>query len=180
MAILTFYKNALVSNYACNAFIFTGVRPYNAEYKVIDGIKYGLLTNGTAEVIDYTLGAGGKDNGDVTIPSVVTDDEGKEYRVTRIRSLAFYAKGNFNKITIGDNIEAIDRNAFIMSNVYEVVFGDQAKEIPDNAFENAGVRKLTIGASVKRIGKRAFRMCNVGEITCKSPWKKGLQDVQCR
>ena len=164
-----FYKNALVSNYACNAFIFTGVRPYNAEYKVIDGIKYGLLTSGTAEVIDYTLGAGGKDNGDVTIPSVVTDDEGKEYRVTRIRSLAFYAQGNFNKITIGDNIEAIDRNAFIMSNVYEVVFGDKAKEIPDNAFENAGVRKLTIGASVKRIGKRAFKMCNVGEITCKSP-----------
>lgn len=163
-----FYKNALVSGYACNATIFTGVRPYDAEYKVIDGIKYGLLTNGTAEVIDYTLGGGGKENGEVTIPSVVTSD-GQEYRVTRIRSLAFYAKGKFDKITIGDNVETIDRNAFIMSTVTEVVFGDKAKEIPDNAFENASVRKLTIGASIKRIGKRAFSMCNVGEITCKSP-----------
>ncbi len=163
-----FYKNALVSGYACNATIFTGVRPYNAEYKVIDGIKYGLLTNGTAEVLDYTLGGGGKENGEVTIPSVVTN-EGKEYRVTRIRSLAFYAKGKFDKITIGDNIETIDQNAFIMSSVEEVVFGDKAKEIPDNSFANASVHKLTIGASVKRIGKRAFSMCNVSEITCKSP-----------
>ena len=164
-----FYKNALVNRYAYNAYIFTGVRPYNAEYKVIDGIKYGLLTNGTAEVIDYTVGGTGyRENGEVTIPSVVTN-EGKEYRVTRIRSLAFYSKGKFDKITIGDNVETIDRNAFIMSTVTEVVFGDKAKEIPDNAFENAGVNKLTIGASIKRIGKRAFRMCSVGEITCKSP-----------
>lgn len=163
-----FYKNALLPKYACNAYILTGVRPYHAEYKVIDGIKYGLLTNGTAEVIDYTLGAGGKDNGEVTIPSVVKD-EGKEYRVTRIHQHAFYAKGKFDKIIIGDNVETIDRNAFIMSTVNEVVFGDKAKEIPDNAFEYTDVRKLTIGASIKRIGKRAFRMCNVGEIICKSP-----------
>lgn len=164
-----FYKNALLPKFRCAAVIFTGVRPYDAKRKVVDGIEYGLLKNGTAEVLDYTLGAGGRDNGDVTIPSVVTGDDGKEYRVTRIRQHSFYAKGNFNKITLGDNIETIDHYAFIMSKIKEVVLSDKMEEVPDGSFEITGVSKLTIGANIKRIGNRAFRMCSISEVTCKSP-----------
>ena len=164
-----FYKNALMPRYQYAASIFTGVRPYDAEHQVIGGIEYGLLKDGKAEVLDYPQGEIGRENGEVTIPATVEDGNGNTYKVTRIRKQAFYNKGHFTKMTIGDNVEVIEPFAFIYSTIDEVVISDQLKEIPDEAFQTAGVSTLTIGASVERIGKKAFYLCPLSKVTCKSP-----------
>ena len=163
-----FYKNAMATGYCYAAEMFTGVRPYVAVRKVIDGIEYALLKNGTAEVTDYTLGKGGRENGDVTIPAVVSDDEGKQYRVTSIRTHAFYSKGHFGKLTLGENVESIDRFAFIGVSIKELVLSDKMVNVPDESFYTIPINKLTIGASVKSIGYRAFGLSGLSEITCKS------------
>ena len=163
-----FYKNAMATGYCYAAEMFTGVRPYVAVRKVIDGIEYALLKNGTAEVTDYTLGKGGRENGDVTIPAVVSDDEGKQYRVTSIRTHAFYSKGHFGKLTLGENVESIDRFAFMGVSIKELVLSDKMVNVPDESFYTIPINKLTIGASVKSIGYRAFGLSGLSEITCKS------------
>lgn len=164
-----FYKNALIPRYQCAATIYTGVRPYDAVRKVIDGIEYGLLKNGTAEILDYTLGKSGQENGELTIPSVVKDDAGNEYKVTRILKNSFYNKGHFSKMTLGDNIEAIERFSFIYTNIDDLVLSDKMEAVPDEAFQTSKIKSLTIGANVKRIGKKAFSMTGLSKVTSKSP-----------
>ena len=64
--------------------------------------------------LDYTGGGMNVENGSLVIPDTVTDDStGNKYAVTRICKQAFYRKGNFDKITFGNNIETIDRFSFI-------------------------------------------------------------------
>ena len=164
-----FYKSALVSGYQCQAAIFTNVRPYDAIRKVIDNIEYGLLQDGTADVLSYKLGNYGSENGELTIPSVVKDDEGREYKVTRIGRSAFTGKGHFTKLTLGDNIKSIERNSFIYTNIDELVLGDGLEEVPDNSFNSTTVKSLHIGASLKRIGKGAFYLSGLSKVTSKSP-----------
>ena len=164
-----FYKNALISRFQCDAYIFTNVRPYDAEKKVIDGIEYGLLKNGTAEIINYTIGKQGQENGELTIPAVVADDDGNEYKVTRILKNSFFNKGHFTKMTLGDNIEVIERFSFISTNIDDLVLSDKMEVVPDEAFQTSKINSLTIGASVKRIGNKAFAMTGLTKITSKSP-----------
>lgn len=164
-----FYKDAMLSLYAYAAYIFTGVRPYEAVRKVIDGIEYGLLKDGTAEILDYTLGERGSQNGELTIPSVVKDDAGHEYKVTRVTKNSFYRKGTFSKLTLGDNIEVIDKYSFIYTNIDTLVLSDKMEVVPDEAFQTSKIKKLVIGASVKRIGNLAFSLTGVSTIVSKSP-----------
>ena len=164
-----FYKNALIPLFQFAAIIFTGVRPYDAEFQVVDGIKYALMKNGAAEVLEYTIGEMGRENGEVVIPATVTDGAGNSYKVTRLRKDAFYNKGHFTKVTIGDNVEIIEPFCFIQSTIDEVVLSDKVKEVGDEAFQLTNVNKLTIGASVKRIGKKAFYLCPLSTVICKSP-----------
>lgn len=164
-----FYKNALIPLFQFAAIIFTGVRPYDAEFQVVDGIKYALMKNGTAEVLEYTIGEMGRESGEVVIPATVTDGAGNSYKVTRLRKDAFYNKGHFTKVTIGDNVEIIEPFCFIQSTIDEVVLSDKVKEVGDEAFQLANVNKLTIGASIERIGKKAFYLCPLSTVICKSP-----------
>lgn len=164
-----FYKNAMLSRYAFDAHVFTGVRPYEAVRKVIDGIEYGLLKSGTAEILDYTLGKGGSKNGELTLPSVVKDDDGNEYLVTRIVKESFYNKGHFSKLTLGDNIEVIDRYSFIYTDIDTLVLSDKMEVVPDEAFQTSHINSLTIGASVKRIGNKAFSVTGLKKVVSKSP-----------
>lgn len=162
-----FYKNAIIPSFSCRAHIFTGVRPYDAEYKIIDNVKYGLLKNGTAEIIKYMRQY--ESGITLEIPAVVTGDDNKEYKVTRIRQHAFMTNCNFDKVVIGENVEVIEPFAFIQSTINELVLSDKIEVVPDEAFQLTGVYTLTIGANIKRIGKRAFRMCKLRSVTCKSP-----------
>ncbi|MBR1401652.1 MAG: C10 family peptidase [Prevotella sp.] len=164
-----FFKYALVTGFENNAIIFTGVEPVDATFKIIDNIEYQLIKNGEAHVMRYVAGGVGAKNGEITIPAVVVGDDGAEYKVTRICKNSFFNKGNFSKIVLGENIEAIDYYSFIYSTIDELVLSDKMEVVPDKAFETTKIKKLTIGKNIKRIGKRAFYGCTLSEVTSKSP-----------
>lgn len=165
-----FYRLSSVPIYINNVNVWTNVRPYDAEEKEIGVFKYGLLADGTADILDYLGGGMNVDNGAVTIPDSVTDTiSGKTYTVTHIRKLAFYNKGDFSKITIGNNIESIDPFSFIQSTIDSVILSDKMEVVPDEAFKVIGVKHLTIGKNIRKIGKQAFYLCDLNRgIICKS------------
>lgn len=162
-----YYKNALCG-YSANATLFTGLRPFNPDVKTIGDLKYEVVKEtGTAEIIECDKYG---EAGDVLdIPSTVTDDEGNTYKVTSIRQMAFFRKGTFDKVIVGENLQKVDPYSFMYTTIDTLIISDKMEEIPDNAFGFSKVRSLTIGASVKRIGKRAFQYCRTSEIICKSP-----------
>ena len=163
-----YFKYALCHLYESNAYVISGIRPYDPAIKVIGDLKYEVIKEtGTADIVDcMKTGAAG----DVLdIPATVTDEEGITYKVNNIRQMAFFRKGHFDKVTVGENLESVDPFSFMYTTIDELVLNDKLKEVPDEAFAYTKVKKLTIGASIKRIGKGAFRMCNIQEVTCKSP-----------
>lgn len=164
-----FYKDGIARVYSSGPSIITNIHPSNSRYETIGDMEYYLREDGTAEIVNYIKGDMNVENGELVIPSVVTSSDNKEYKLTRIRRLAFYNKGNFSKLTLGDNIEAIDYTAFIYSYIEELILSDKIEIVPDEAFQNTGIKKLTIGANVKRVGKKAFAMCPLTKVTCKSP-----------
>lgn len=162
-----FYKPSALPKYGAKGAVYTGFIPtYDTQTIVIDNIEYALNQNGEAHVLAYKLY--GQDGAVVNIPAAITY-EGKEYPVTRIRKNAFYSRGNFSKITIGDNVKAIDWYCFIYSTIDTLVIGDKMEEVPDGAFQTTRIKHLTIGASIKRIGKKAFMMCSLANIISRSP-----------
>jgi len=166
-----FYKNALVKMYDKHAQILTRVRPYDAVEKEIGDIRYGLFKEtGIAEILEYTKGTSNSENGTFEIPSTITDDEGNTYQVTSIRQQAFFRKGHFDKVIVGDNIKVVDPFSFFYTKVDTVVLSDKLEAVPDDAFAYTYIRHLTIGRNIKRIGKRAFYLCYLDrDIICKSP-----------
>lgn len=164
-----FYQLTSIPLYKYNVWIFAHFRPYEAVKKVIDGIQYGLLPNGTAEVLDYTLGGMDVNNGALIIPDSVYD-EGIAYAVTRICQKAFFRKGNFTKMVIGNNIEAIDAFSFFYTKIDTLVLSDKMVSVPDEAFQETSIKHLVLGANIRRIGKRAFAHCPLTQgIICNSP-----------
>ncbi len=164
-----FYKNGIADIYCVGPSVVTNIKPSNNRYEVIGDMEYYLRETGEAEITAYQRGGMGQDNGELIIPATVTGDDNKEYKVTRIRRLAFYNKGDFSKIVIGDNVEAIDHFAFIYSDIKELVLSDKMEVVPDEAFQTTNIKTLTIGANVKRVGKKAFYLCPLRKVTCKSP-----------
>lgn len=165
-----FYKLSAIPTFIYNVDIWTNVRPYDAIEKEIDGIKYGLLPNGTADILEYVAGSYGSQNGVLIIPDSVTDeDTGLRYAVTHIYKQAFFRKGDFTKMVMGDNIESIDRFSFVYTNIDTLVLSDKMEVVPEEAFQVTNVKHLTIGANIKRIGARAFYACPVKDIVCRSP-----------
>lgn len=162
------YKLSSVPRYSRNSTIWKNFRPYDARQVVIDGVKYGLLKNGTAEIIEYVSTSSNKENGDLVIPNTV-EHEGSTYQVTRIRQRAFFSKGNFGKVTLGENIRNIDAFSFFYTRIDELVLSDKMETVPDEAFQLTNIKTLTIGENIKRIGKKAFYMCPLTTVTSKSP-----------
>ena len=163
-----FYKNAAVKYFAKDAWILVRLRPYDAVHVTIDDIEYGLMKNGTAEILDYTPGEGGRENGALVIPNEITY-QGTTYPVTRIRQYSFSYKGHFTELTIGDNIEGIDFFSFFGTKIDKLVLSDKMTTVPDESFVNAEVKSLTIGRNIRRIGNKAFYMCKLEQVTTKSP-----------
>jgi len=162
-----YYKPSVLPKYSPVAHIFIGFRPaYNAKHVTIGDMEYGLSYNGEAQIVRYTRS--GVYDVVLDIPATVTD-EGTTYKVTRIAKNAFYNKGHFSKVTLGDNIREIGRFAFISSYIDTLIVSDKVEVIPDESFRLTNVKALTIGASVKRIGKEAFAYCKLKTVTSKSP-----------
>lgn len=161
-----FYKDAIIPFFAHNAQIFTKVRPWDVEYVEIGDINYALLNNGEAHIYDYLKTD--VENVVLEIPATISY-KGKTYKVTRICKHSFLRKGHFSKLTLGENVAAIDPYSFIYSNIDELVLSDKMEEVPDEAFLLTYVKTLTIGASVKRIGNKAFYLCPLTKVISKSP-----------
>ena len=161
------YKNALVGEFASNSIIFTGVYPSSAGSMVINDIEYSLLANGEAHIKQY-IGDKATD-AVIDIPDEITDNDGNSYKVTRIWKNAFWNRGHFNKIILGNNLKSIHQYSFIQSTIDSLIIGDKVQDIPDGAFQLTRIKYLEIGASLKRIGKQAFRMCALTNVICKSP-----------
>lgn len=163
--------------YSVSPSVVTNIYPQDIDIQRLGDFKYGLYKNGTAAILGYFpegtdedgdgMSYVEKENGEIVIPSTV-EYNGTTYKVTRIYQRAFYNKGHFTKVTLGDNIEAIDHFAFIYSTIDELVLSDKMEVVPDEAFQLTDIQKLTIGASVKRIGKKAFYLCPLSEVICKS------------
>ncbi len=165
-----FYRLSAVAIYKNNVQIFTGIRPYDAEVKVIGDYMVGIRPTGTIDLVEYLGGGMDAENGAFVIPDSIYDAEKDSlYPVTHIRQTAFFNKGHFTKLTLGRNIEAIDKFSFIQSTIDSLVLNDKMIAVPEGAFQLTGVKHLTIGKNIKRIGRLAFQLCplNLG-IVCKS------------
>lgn len=160
-----YYKHALIALFPANCMIITGVRPYDAVYKTIDNIEYGLHQNGTAEILRYNKPG---EHTHLVIPDSVTDD-GNSYKVTNVKATAFTGSKHFSKVTFGKNIESIELFSFASTTIDTLILNDKIKVIPEAAFINAKIKSLTIGASVTRIEKQAFCRCLLFDVKCKSP-----------
>lgn len=164
-----FYKGAVSSGtptYFTDCIIFTGVEPTDSKFVTIDNIEYCLHSSGEAHIVRYLLE--GVDGVEIVIPDEISH-QGRSYRVTALLKRAFFRKGHFSKMVIGNYVEAIDPSTFLYSTIDELVLSDKMKVVPDEAFQLTEIQKLTIGASVERIGRKAFYLCPLGTVVCKSP-----------
>ena len=159
-----FYKDGVCTIFNDNPSIITGIKPSNSVIKEMGDYRLELWPDGTASILAY-LGSSG---GTLEIPSTVEDD-GITYKVKAIRERAFFSKGSFSKVIVGDNLEEVEPYSFFYTHIDTLVLGDGMKEVPDDAFGYTYIRHLTIGKNVRRIGKRAFSLCYLNQgIDCKS------------
>lgn len=164
-----FYKGAVSSGtptFFTECTIFTGVEPTDSKYVTIDNIEYCLQSSGEAHIVQYLLE--GVDGVEIVIPDEITY-EGRSYQVTALLKRAFFRKGHFSKMVIGNYVEAIDPSTFLYSTIDELVLSDKMKVVPDEAFQLTEIQTLTIGASVERVGRKAFYLCPLRTVVCKSP-----------
>lgn len=163
-----YFKYALCYMYHSNVYLISGIRPYDPAIKEIGDLKYEVFKEaGTAEIVEC-LKKG--EAGDVLdIPATVTDDEGITYKVSSIRQTAFYSKGHFDRMTVGENLETVEPFSFFYTYIDTLILNDKLKEVPDGAFAYTQVKSLVIGKNIKRIGKKAFYMCDLSDVTSKSP-----------
>lgn len=164
-----FYRLTAVPRFCYNVSVWKNFRPYDAVRKSINGFRYGLKANGTADILDYLDGGTNMVDGTLVIPDSVTDNEtGNQYAVTHISNSAFFMKGSFRKIILGDNIQSIAPYSFTYSRIDTLVLSDKMEVVPERSFTATGIKHLTIGENVKLIGKNAFYTCPLTEIVCKS------------
>lgn len=82
--------------------------------------------------------------------------------LTAIPDRAFYGCYALTKITPGEAISEIGKEAFAFSGVEELEFGDALKNIGDQAFFYCGsLRYVDLGDGVESIGAGAFKQCKM-------------------
>lgn len=112
----------------------------------------------------------------IMIPSVVTDGEGNEYKITEIGEFAFSSYiGNkhgvteeytrIKSVTISEGIKVINKSAFEKNyNLESVVLPTSLVVIGDGAFENTNISNIELPSNLKSIGKNAFISSKISEI----------------
>ena len=75
------------------------------------------------------------------------------------------------KLYLPDNIEKLDKQAFVLANIDKVKLNDKIVSIPQECFGNAGIKQIFLPESVKRLGKDAFIGCN-DDIIIVTPWRE--------
>ncbi len=105
------------------------------------GATYIVTSEDDADLTVTYEGASSKTAGSVTIPSSIVVD-GNEYRVTGIADSAFSGNKKLKKVTIGENVEKIGKNAF---------YG--CSKLSKIKIESTYLKK-------KNVGKNAFKKIN--------------------
>ena len=106
-------------------------------------------------------GVANKDITKVVIPDTVTVD-GVTYAVTAVSVDAFKNNKKLKKVTIGRNVEEIEKGAFsgCTSLTKVTVSAEKLESIGDNAFANCyKLTSVTIPEGVETIGKNSFAGC---------------------
>lgn len=110
--------------------------------------------------ITYTDVKGGADNAIVTIPAVITRDDGVTYQVTKIADNAFKNNSKIKIVTIDDNIKEIGTSAFQnVAKLTTVKSGTSLAIIGNAAFKGDKALKTAdfSNSSIMTIGKNAFK-----------------------
>lgn len=105
-------------------------------------------------------------NGELDIPEVAVDPDGKAYDVVEIGQFAFMGKGLSGKLTIPASIRKIGDYAFYnCNNINNIVIRGGLDGMGSNVFSSSGMNnlRLTIGGAVKTIPAGALS-CLAGEV----------------
>ena len=162
------FHNGLCDKYYMNSAIWTDVFPYEGEIVTIDGIKYGLMSDGTAEVIGCDAKKRFEKGSVLNIPTSVRDADGKEYDVVCIKANVFVSEYDFKEVIIGDNVKEIEASAFAASRIEKLVLGNSVESVGEKAFWACGIKELTIGSAPLYIGKEAFTTCSFNSVVSRS------------
>ena len=130
--------------------VFAGM---NISFAATSGdFKYSVLSDGTAEITDYTGSAA-----NLTIPSTI---EG--YTVTSIGDYAFSYCDSLTSVTIPDCVKSIGNSAFYScQNLVSVSIPDSVTSIGNSAFSYCdSLTSATIPDCVACIGDRTFNSCS--------------------
>lgn len=124
----------------------------------LNGIKYELYSSsGTAYVYDVVDDSMTK----IEIPSVITDENGKEYTVSKICDGAFFKYNTSVVITLPATIKVIDEQAFYYSvGLTAINIPEGVTTIGYSAFAGcSNLKEITIPGTVQTVGDSAFREC---------------------
>jgi len=120
-----------------------------------DGIYYKYVGNDVYVTYrgDQFRSYDGEYSGDIVIPETVTHNNAT-YKVAGVYEYAFYMCPDLTKVSMGNSIKEIQREAFAHSGITEVEFGNSLETIGDAAFSSCeNLNSITLPNSVTKLGK---------------------------
>ena len=147
-----------------------GASAYDFE---VDGIYY-TITNKTSMTAAVSNGTT-KYSGDIMIPATVVVND-QTYTITSIAAQAFRDCNNLESVTIGSEVNTIERQAFKgCTDLSELIIPDNVVSFTGDSYQVAetfmgctGLTKLTIGRKVAVMGSKMFYGCtNLTEVVIK-------------
>lgn len=114
----------------------------------IDGVEYGVRSDGSATVLSYSGTAE-----ELTIPAVANG-----HPVTTIGQRAFERNTTLTDVKLSEGIQAIRENAFQFAAIKKITLPEGLTSIGKSAFFNCNsVRRYVFPSTLARIGDSAFR-----------------------
>ena len=148
--------NEAESNYKSKDFwkSFTMKVGYLVDVKSQDNLIYECVTNG--DVATATLVKSETTVEDVAIPSIIKlDNDTHDYKVTAIRKQVFKGNGNVVTLTIGENVKAIEDEAFMNCGKLQKVW------LP-STLESIGNKAFNGSKSITRVSTKTKTMPSLG------------------